>query len=377
MQDTHSRFSAPAHHGVPFNKKAIREKQSLWFQLPLLQRILISNLLIISCSAIIGSWFTAQLAEAGSFNVVTFVIIICCATLLSGSISFFTLKSAFRPFHELQRVLTKIHAGYPRAHVALSRINDPDVREFTGALRQMLVRLEDNARVIQEDQHQLQIMTARVITAQENERKRIARELHDEASQSLTAIIMGLDAARRQARDEQQETRLGSLRDMATATLDELRKLALDLRPTMLDDLGLVPAVRWLSRGAGERANFEVKLELDRIGDTDRLPPELETCLFRITQESLTNIIKHAQATRVDIRMSRLLNDNIKLEIRDNGKGFNMSEARHKAICGGHLGLFDIEERAGLLGGKASIMSGDSGTTIQIVVPLKPHGCPF
>jgi signal transduction histidine kinase len=283
------------------------------------------------------------------------------------------LKLAFRPFEELQQVLAKIHSGSPRARQALQRITDPDIRHFATALNQMLVRLEDNARIIQEDQRQLQKLTARVINAQESERKRIARELHDEASQSLTAIIMGLDAANRQAQDEKMQRKLETLRDMATGTLEELRKLALDLRPTMLDDLGLVPAVQWLSRNAAERAGFKIQLDLDKWNNGERLSPEIETCLFRITQESLTNIVKHADASQVNLSLVRLADQNVKLVIKDNGKGFDRQQARQMAICTGHLGLFDIEERALMVGGYTEIKSGTGGTTITVTVPEKPR----
>jgi two-component system sensor histidine kinase UhpB len=379
MQETHRRFPG---QNIPGNKVASQpapayvarpKRFAQWRKLSLLQRIFISNVLIISGGAVIGSWLTAQLTEAGSFNAVTFGFMIVCATLMSGSISFLILKLAFRPFDELQRVLSKVHDGNSRARLSLQQITDPDVRQFTTALNHMLSRLEENAKVIQEDQVKLQVMTARVIEAQENERKRIARELHDEASQSLTAMIMGLDAARRQAKEESLQNKLGSLKDMAVNTLEELRKLALDLRPTMLDDLGLVPAVRWLSRSATEHAGFEVKLELEGCNDHTRLAPEIETCLFRITQESLTNITKHAGATLVKIRLNRAESGEIHLTVADNGKGFDRTKARHFAVNGGHLGLFDIEERASLIGGKAEITTSPAGTTISITLP--PQSC--
>jgi two-component system, NarL family, sensor histidine kinase UhpB len=350
---------------------------------PLFQQIFLSNVIIILGGAIVGSWLSAQLAEAGKFNFVTFSIIIFSAVLFSSAVSFVLLKLALRPFTELQRVLAKVHEGNPRARYSLEQINNPDVKQFTHALNQMLVRLEDNARIIQQDQQQLQLMTAQVITAQENERKRISRELHDEASQSLTAMIMGLEAARNSADGNPLlQTQLGGLKELAAATLEELRKLALDLRPTMLDDLGLVPAVRWLSRTATERSNFEVRLDLSGFNEQERLAPELETCLFRITQESLTNITKHAHASRVEIRLERFVDgdgnpEKVKLTVADNGLGFDRAAARAKAYRGGHLGLFDIEERAALLGGKVEIVTGavtaqGCGTQITVWLPVQP-----
>lgn len=341
--------------------------------LTLLQKILLSNLLIIIGGAVIGSWLTAQLAEAGKFNSITFAIIIVMAVVVSGSASYSILKRAFQPFDELQRVLAKIHTGNERARSVFNSISDPDIKHFSNALNQMLNRLEENARVIQEDQRQLQLMTARVINAQEDERKRIARELHDEASQSLTAMIMGLEHARGSASDNPElQDRLGNLKEMATATLEELRKLALDLRPTMLDDLGLIPAVRWCARKGSEAGDFQVKFALQGLNENERLDPQLETCLFRIAQESITNVVKYAKATLVTINLERTVNGTIRMTISDDGCGFVLEEARQKAYNGGHLGLFDIEERAALLGGYVKFVSRHEisvGTRIEVTIP--------
>jgi len=355
------------------NKHVARlETSRLSEHLSLFQKIFLVNLFIILGGAIIGSGLTAQLAASGQFNALTFGGIIVAAVVVSGGLSFFMLKKAFLPFNELQRVLAKIHTGNSRARTTLDKITDPNLKHFSHALNQMLARLDENARVIREDQHQLQLMTARVINAQENERKRIARELHDEASQALTAMIMGLEAARSQASDNPAlQGRLATLKELAASTLEELRKLALDLRPTMLDDLGLIPAVRWCARQGSEAANFQVRIELENMVESERLAPELEICLFRIVQESLTNIVKYAQATLVTIHLQRLANNAIILTVQDNGSGFDRETARQEAYQGGHLGLFDIEERAALLGGSVKIYSSPiSGTRIQVTIPF-------
>ncbi len=385
MQDLRSHYisAGQARHArntAPVSKLTAR-RERLFRRFTLFQKIFVSNLVIILGGAVVGSWIVAQLAQAGNFNGVTFSVIIILAVLVSGAVSFSILKKAFRPFGELQKVLSNIHTGNPRARAALHRITDPDVRHFTTALNQMLNRLEENAHVIQEDQRQLQLMTAQVINAQENERKRISRELHDEASQSLTAMIMGLESACQSApaQDCALQKQLTGLKALAVTTLEELRKLALDLRPTMLDDLGLIPAVRWLSRGAAERGNLEVQFNAQGFGENERLAPELETCLFRISQESLTNIVKHAQARLVKITLENIAPDTaapfgkVRLTVQDDGVGFDREVARAKAYRGGHLGLFDIEERAALLGGKVEInshLAAAPGTCITVIVPL-------
>lgn len=365
------------------SSRQLTHAESRWWirhrSVNLFQKILFTQMVMVLTGTTMGFALSAQLTESGHLNLFAFISLILVAVVLSGGISFFMLRRAFHPFRELQQVLSKIHDGYPRAQATLGSISDPDIKHFSNALNQMLTRLDENARVIQEDQHQLQLMTARVINAQENERKRIARELHDEASQSLTAMIMGLESARTVAENENNaalEAKLTVLKELAASTLEELRKLALDLRPTMLDDLGLIPAVRWCARQGSEAAGFEFKFELDNITENERLAPELETCLFRIAQESLTNIIKYANATQVMIRLGRKESGEIFMSVLDNGCGFDRSEARIRAYNGGHLGLFDIEERAALLGGHVKIIShkGDnSGTCIYISIPATKH----
>ncbi len=385
MSKPYAKTAMPPHYNLGESQRQPRFSPA---NVTLFQKILLANLFIVMAGAIIGTCLTAQLAEAGQFNAFTFGIIIGTSVTFSGLINLILLKFAFRPFDELQKVLDKIHTGNSHARASLRRITDPDVRQFTTALNQMLSRLEENAKVIQEDQRQLQLMTARVINAQENERKRIARELHDEASQALTAMIMGLESARQDVDpdDKMLHVKFDGLKQLAAGTLEELRKLALDLRPTMLDDLGLLPALRWLSRTAAERAGIKTSVKITGFEDSERLAPELETCLFRITQECLTNITRHAAATQVEIRLERVDNEldsaAVRLSVSDDGCGFRPAEAKQAAYQGGHLGLFDIEERAALLGGKVQIESqligesknAASGTKISVLLPLS--GCP-
>ena len=388
----------------------------------MLKKILLTNILVVLVGAVGGTWLTAYLAQTGDFSPLTFMTLVVGAIGLSAVANYLLLRRAFRPLTDLHALLQGVHAGVatrPRA----DSLNPNNIRAFTEGVELMLKKLDDNAVVIQEDQRQLQLMTARVINAQEAERKRIARELHDEASQSLTSIIIGIEAAMRAVPDGDERTlaelrrRLTLVKGLAGATLEELRKLALDLRPTMLDDLGLVPALRWVTRTAGERGGFAVHLDtagLDVAGHSQewlRLPSELETCLFRITQESLTNITRHAHALDVWVSIERMpaispapppsahghglkpeqyaammrahdelfktntrggqLHEVIRLTISDNGIGFDRAVARQAAYEGAHLGLFDIEERATLLGGHATITTAPGqGTRVQVMIPL-------
>src|SRR5919204_723076 len=174
-------------------------------------------------------------------------------------------------------------------------------------------RLEADAATIRDNTEQMERLAAQVISAQEEERRRVARELHDEAGQALTAVIIGLERGLAgmpevYAADLPIQPRqlVSNLRDLAAQTLDEVRKLALELRPSVLDDLGLVAALRQYVRTIEERSGLQAHVHVDGLEEADaRLPPEVETALFRISQEALTNAIRHAQAETVQVRLRR------------------------------------------------------------------------
>jgi len=201
----------------------------------------------------------------------------------------------------------------------------------------------------------------RVVSAQELERRRLARELHDETGQALTSILLGLKGLE----DAGSESELGEstarLRELVVTTLQDVRRLAVELRPSALDDFGLVPALERLVDTFREQTGIEVDLE-PRLG-AERLPSEIETTLYRITQEALTNVVKHAQAHRVSIVLTRR-DGTISAVIEDDGQGFEEQGSQNG------LGLLGMRERIALVDGRLSIeSSAGSGTTLSIEVP--------
>jgi PAS domain S-box-containing protein len=206
----------------------------------------------------------------------------------------------------------------------------------------------------------------RIVTAQEDERRRIARELHDSVGQLLTALLLGL----RSVRDH------GSLSGSALARLDEVQQiadelgraahgLAVRLRPTVLDDVGLVPALRHELAEWSARTGVEVQFQAVGL-QAERFPAEIETTLYRIVQESLTNVAKHARAGVVSVVLERQGGRAIAV-VEDNGVGFDVEET----IGPGHLGLLGMGERAALVGGALDIESSPGlGTTVLVRIPL-------
>jgi signal transduction histidine kinase len=214
----------------------------------------------------------------------------------------------------------------------------------------------------------LERLYEKVVSAQEDERKRIARELHDDTSQSLAALVMAIDGSLA-ALKAGLTPRLEEAKALAVHTIEEVHRMILDLRPSVLDDLGLQSAIRWYAdrhlvpRGISVRCEFDAP---DR-----RFPAAFETALFRVCQEAMSNIAHHAQAESVLIQLSER-EGVIRIEIEDDGRGFepeNVSHAERR-----HFGLMGIEERVDILGGKVKIDSAPGqGTRVHLEVPL-PRG---
>jgi signal transduction histidine kinase len=230
---------------------------------------------------------------------------------------------------------------------------------------------EANALLREREEARSQLLR-KVITAQEDERKRIARELHDETSQGLAVLAMGLEAAQDALRGGR-TPRLDEVKAVAVRTLEDVHRLIFDLRPSVLDDLGLLSAIRWYadrhlgSRGIAVRCEFG---ELDR-----RLPPELETAVFRMCQETMSNVARHAQASAVLIQVG-IEGDWLSVEIEDDGRGFD-PEAAARREGRRPWGLLGIRERAEILGGVARIDSSPGqGTRVWVRVPVPKDAAP-
>jgi len=202
----------------------------------------------------------------------------------------------------------------------------------------------------------------RIVAGQEQERRRLSRELHDETGQALTSILLGLKAIEETQGTERFATALAELRELVTVTLQDVRRLAVELRPKALDDFGLVPALERLTTGFAEQTGIETHLE-SRLGE-GRLPSETETVLYRVVQEALTNIVKHAQAEHVSLVLQSKPG-RVSAVIEDDGRGFSTEEERD-----GGLGLVGMRERVALVGGRVEIESSSAGTTIVVEVPV-------
>jgi signal transduction histidine kinase len=223
--------------------------------------------------------------------------------------------------------------------------------------RELAQRLEENSR----SKADLQELSGRLLRAQEEERRSLARELHDEIGQSLSAILMEAGNAECAEGTEELEPRLHSIRTLAEKTANEVRDLALLLRPSMLDDFGLVPALKWHGRETAKRTGLHVVVEADEAAD--QLPGEHTTCIYRVVQEAVHNAARHAHARRVEVAVQQEAG-RVLFSVRDDGAGFDVSAVRG-------LGLLGMEERVRRLGGHLWLDSKPGrGTCVSAELPL-------
>jgi two-component system sensor histidine kinase UhpB len=333
--------------------------------LRLFRKILIANTALVALGTVLGYWLTrhqAERADAG-WTILVGVGSVGISLLLNSVI----LRAALSAIEPLRETVEQVRHGNPAARACKPLFGDPDLRRLGDTLNALLDTVQAQQQELETQLHRVQALSGAVIRAQEQERQRIARELHDEASQALTAIIVGhrvieqledTDAIKRKSRE---------LRDLTADTLDALHRLIVELRPSLLEERGLLPALRWYIGEYGER--FGVKPELFTASFDARLPREVETAIFRIVQEALTNVVRHAQAQHVWVRLLRQPG-RIEVSIEDDGCGFVVERRSAPTAPTRGLGLLGMQERAALVGGHCDVRSAPGcGTRIMVSVP--------
>jgi two-component system sensor histidine kinase UhpB len=337
------------------------------------EKVIVANSGIILLDTAAGWWVTQHDPETYHYLIDT--TFIATAAMVGLVINFLLLRAAFAPLHGVLRTIRQVERGDWSAR-AEARESDADALVLASAFNAMLDHLE----------HERFEASARILGAQEAERRRIALELHDETGQSLTALALhaavisqGLAHERGPAAARARE-QAAQLQALAERTLAEVQALARRLRPPLLDDLGLAAALRWLADDARERLQMRVHLrcagsESDtRPDEPPRLSSEAETALFRIAQESLTNAARHGQARDVWIAL-RQSATYVSLLVVDDGQGFppaavGTDQQAHWPASG--IGLIGMRERAHLVGGTVQLRTRPGyGCTVRAVVPVR------
>jgi two-component system, NarL family, sensor histidine kinase UhpB len=325
-------------------------------------KVLVANAAIVVTGSLLAVSVAQRWRGQGPAPAVE-VILVVAGVAVSLGVNYGILRLAFHPMTMLRSTLDRVRRGDFQARVPEVQ-GDPDIAEAIDIANMMLDRLAEHRQAV----------AAQILRAMEEERKRLARELHDETSQSLTTIIVNLDVIEKQLPNTGDEMagRVRLTTEIAQRTLDETRRLMFDLRPSVLDDLGLVPALRWFVNQRVQPRG--IKVDFQASGFEGRLPEELETALFRIAQEAMTNAVKHARAKKVAVTIARETGQ-ISAVIADDGVGFHPVHVVSKDDKERGLGLFGMQERASLVGGSVQIDSAPGrGTTVRVTVPDRVRG---
>ena len=361
----------PTQHFQRLRKRLVQLRHVSTFE-----KVIVANSGVILLTTIAGWWITQHGPEPYHYLIDT--MFIALAALLGMGMNFLFLRAAFGPLNSLLLTIHAVKHGNLDAR-AEARENDTDILALAGAFNEMLDRLE----------HARYDAAGRVLRAQEEERRRLALELHDQTGQSVTALALHAEAIVQRLKEEtspaalQARSQAERLRALAQTTLEEVQALSRQLRPPMLDDLGLAAALRWLAEDAGERLKVQVQIHFESspvlpplVGTPDepeRLPGEIETALFRIAQESLTNAVRHGRAKRVEIRVCRQEGAS-SLSVEDDGTGFDPLRSEQSSNNGAGrqgVGLEGMRERAQLLGGALTIHSRPGhGCRVVVSIPL-------
>jgi PAS domain S-box-containing protein len=248
---------------------------------------------------------------------------------------------------------------------SISQISEGGQRLLTVIVRDVTKRVE-NEEALKRSREEIRMLAMAATTAREQEKSRIARELHDELGQALTALKIDIGWLREKAGAAGEVgEKLAAMQALVDRTVAAARRISADLRPLMLDDLGLAAATEWLVQSFTQRTGIACALEATE-DDLDLQDPHA-TAVFRVIQESLTNVARHAQATKVTVTVDRKAGE-VRLSVRDDGRGFDAGGSPRR----GSFGLMGLRERASLLGGEASIESAPGqGTTIRMSLPLE------
>ncbi|HEU4642020.1 MAG TPA: sensor histidine kinase [Gemmatimonadaceae bacterium] len=323
---------------------------------PLMVKIIGANVLIVLIASAIALG-VHDLRGPGRLMAVIMIVALMVSLLVNLALVFI----AFRPLLQLEETAGRVWRGDLDARVPHSIIADRDMARVGGTINVLLDGLvTDRAR--------MRRLASQVIGAQDEERARIARELHDSTAQTLAALMLQLSAAVRDSRDPALAVRLAEIKAMAETVLEEVRTLSHTVHPRVLDDLGLAAALEWLARHTRESADITVTV--DTLGDASLLPPAVASVLYRVAQEALGNVVRHAAASSVVVLL-RVGAETATLEVADDGRGFDVEEAEARRPG---MGLFSMQERVALVNGHLDVTSapGD-GTRVVASVPFVPR----
>jgi two-component system sensor histidine kinase UhpB len=330
-------------------------------RIPLFYKILIANALIVVLGTVAGTWVTASYVRAAPHRSTLDLVglLVLGGLVLSVLVNALILRIALSPLKLLERAAGQVLAGNLDARAPHSPVADRELDRLTRTFNGML----DTVAVYRQ---RLRDVAVRALTAAEEERKRIARELHDETAQMLAALLIRVRIVRNSPDPEALDALLEEMRGEIGESLEGIRRFARGLRPPALDELGLGPAIESHARHLTESVGIAIRVDADPLEEV--LTPEAELALYRIVQEALSNVVRHAGATHASVRVSRAPGA-VAVEVDDDGRGFDVAGVMAGERKG--LGLFGMQERAAYLGGRVEIRSRPgAGTRVRAEVPV-------
>lgn len=350
---------------------AARRQQAagIWHKasgLSIFARIAIGNSIIIILGAVGGTLITRIVTERGA-ELAWIILMVSGGVILSIALNLYIVKAALAPLQDLQKIALRLSDGTLQDLELSMRHPDPDTARLAASLGRLIEQLYANNQ-------QLQHLSRRAIRAQEEERIRIARSLHDDTGQALLSLMYTLESLEKYVpRDDPVlQSRISDALSVASDALGSLRRVIRDLRPAVLDDLGLVSATRWYARSKLEAAG--VLLEFQADAESLPLSSEMNITLFRIAQEAVNNISRHAHAEHTFIRLGVEENE-VYMDIKDDGIGFQVAGNTAEAINLNHWGLAGIRERINLVNGRLLLVSAPGkGTHLLVRAPLTGAG---
>jgi two-component system sensor histidine kinase UhpB len=329
-------------------------------RLPLLHRILVANSLIVTVGAVTGTvvtvWHVLTFPDDHHYELIA--VFATAGLMASFGVNYAVLRLALAPLDRLQAAVDGVRSGDLGARVAAGALDDERFTRLADTFNQMVATV---ARGAQESRR----LSQRILEAQEDERQRVARELHDESAQSLTLMLVRLRVVERSQDPAEIRQHVRELRALTARALEEIRRIALELRPKILEDLGLGEALAW--RADEVNASGAVRTTLQRVGVERRLPRDVELALYRVAQEALTNVTRHARAAHAHLMLVQR-DGVVSLTVEDDGTGFDRHGEQARAAG---LGLSGMRERMTLVGGTLDIDAAPGrGTRVVATAPV-------
>lgn len=338
-------------HAIPWTQTLLR--------IPLFHKLVIANAAILAVVGGITVLLTMRATAQGEIPLWIALVVVTAGIVLSLTANALIVWFALVPLRQLEETAARVSAGNFQARATPSIIADPALERLVTTFNNVLDTAEDRS-------HRLREMAARVNAAAEEERRRVAGELHDGIAQSLAALNLRVRLARSAADPQLRALALDEISGGISDAILELRRMARGLRPPALEMLGLAAAMSSHARSVSEAAGIETGFEADDV--SGMLSPDAELSLYRIFQESLSNVVRHSGASNVSVQLKRG-ERSIDLSVIDDGRGFDTTGAM-RARRG--LGLFGMEERAVFMGGTVEIRSvRGQGTSVFVSVPIE------